>query len=111
MIVKFSREFLPMTYSRNELTELVTEYIKSNESFSFKQICSSIFNRAKQEGRLSYEKDTEYQGGIGISYFDETIISQILWELIYDKKIFINFSTNPYWTHQNEVEFHRTILE
>lgn len=107
MIIRISREFLPMTYSKDELAGLVSEYINGNETFSFRQICLAIFNRANQEDRLIKEKDTEYQGGIDISYHDETLISQILWELISDKKIFINFSSSPYMTHQNEVKFHR----
>ena len=111
MIIKYSREFLPMTYSRSELSVLINEFINENESFSFKQICSFIFNRANLEGRLRKEKDTQYQGGIEISYSDETLISQTLWKLIHEKKIFINFSTNPYCTHRNEVEFHRAIAD
>lgn len=40
-----------------------------------------------------------------MSFFDETLISQLLWEEIWDKKLFINFSKNPYFIPTNEIQF------
>ncbi len=105
MIVKLSSEELPMTFSKKELSEIIQEYMQEKESFSFKSVCSYIFNRAKCDGRIQKEKDTEYQGGIKMSFFDETLISQLLWEEIWDKKLFINFSKNPYFIPTNEIQF------
>lgn len=105
MIVKISREELPMDYSKEEISEIIREYMRENESFSFKGICSYIFNKANREDRIKKEKDTEYQGGIKISYFDEIIVSQLLWEEIWNKNLFINFSKNPYFVQTNEIQF------
>ena len=54
---------------------------------------------------LKKKKNTEYQGGIKISYFDEVIVSQLLWEQIWAKKLFINFSKNPYFVQTNKIVF------
>ncbi len=105
MIIKLSCEELPMKYSEQELSEIVREYMLANESFSFKNICNHIFNKAKMENRIQTEEDTSYRGGIRISYFDETTISQLLWEEILNKRLFINFSKNPYYVSSNEIKF------
>ena len=105
MKVVLSRVELPMTYSENELLEIIQEYMQENEYFSFDGICSYIFNKASREDRIRKEKNTEYQGGVKMSYFDETIVSQLLWEQIWAKKLFINFSKNPYFVQTNEIRF------
>ena len=105
MIVKYSSEELPMTYSEKELTEIIQEYMCENKSFSFKSICSYIFNKAKCEDKIQKEKNIEYRGDIKISYYDETLISQLLWEEIWDKRLFISFSQNPYFVQTNEILF------
>ena len=105
MIIKISREELPMTYSEKELSEIIRDYIRDKEQFYFNDICSYIFNKAKRNDRINKEKDTEYRGGIKISYFDELLISKLLWEEIWNKKIFINFSKNPYFVQTNEILF------
>ena len=105
MKVILSREELPMTYSEDELSEIIQEYMQENEYFSFDSICSHIFNKATREDRIKKEKNTEYQGGIKISYFDEVLVSQLLWEQIWAKKLFINFSKNPYFVQTNKIVF------
>lgn len=75
MIIKYSIEECPMTYSEEELSEIVREYIRDNESFSFKSICSYIFNKARCTERIKKEKETEYRGGVKMSYYDELLIS------------------------------------
>lgn len=45
MIIKISSEELPMTYSEKEFSEIIREYMRDNESFSFNSICSYIFNK------------------------------------------------------------------
>ena len=105
MIVKYSSEELQMNYSEEEISEIIREYMRENEFFSFKGICSYIFDKANQEDRIKKEKDTEYRGGVKISYFDEIIVSQILWEEIWNKRLFINFSKNPYFVQTNEIQF------
>ena len=64
MIIKISSVELPMTYSEQELSEIIREFIRDNESFSFKSICSYIFNKASCNDRINKELDTEYRGGI-----------------------------------------------
>ena len=105
MIIKISSVELPMTYSEDELSEIIQAYMQENEYFSFDSICSHIFNKATREDRIEKKKNTEYQGGIKISYFDEVIVSQLLWEQIWAKKLFINFSKNPYFVQTNEILF------
>ena len=105
MKVIFSSVDIPMTYSQDELSNLIETYMRDNDSFSFCCICSYIFNRAKQENRIKQERDTEYQGGIRMSYSDETLISRLLWEQSWDKKLYINFSKNPYFVQNNEWQF------
>ena len=105
MKVIFSSVDIPMTYSQDELSNLIETYMRDNDSFSYSRICSYIFNRAKQENRIKQERDTEYQGGIRMSYSDETLISRLLWEQIWDKKLYINFSKNPYFVQNNEWQF------
>lgn len=105
MIIKITSEELSMNYSESELSDIIVKYMLENDSFSFRAICDYIFNQAMRENRIQKEVDTEYQGGIKISYFDETLISQLLWEQIWNKKLYINFSKNPYFAPTNEIVF------
>ena len=105
MLVKFSCEELPMGYSEEEISEIIREFMRENKYFSFQRICSYIFNKASREDRIKKEENTEYRGGIKISYSDEIIVSQLLWEEIRHKRLFINFSKNPYFVQTNEIQF------
>lgn len=105
MIVKYSSEELPMNYSTKEILVIIQEYMRENEIFSSQSICSYIFNKASSENRIKKEKNTEYRGDIKISYSDEITVSQLLWDEIWNKRLFINFSKNPYFVPTNEIQF------
>ncbi|MCM1107959.1 MAG: hypothetical protein NC388_02755 [Clostridium sp.] len=94
--VILSTASLSLTYSREELKSVINHYAKSsNGSFSYKDLCNHIKTKALQENRFEKEKNTEYHG-IALTGSDETLISKILWDMIWEKELFINFSRNPY---------------
>ena len=105
MIVKIFSEGVAMDYSEKELSEIIREYMLENKSFSFQCICNYILDKALSNDRVLKKKNTEYRGGIKIAPNDEILISKLLWEEIWDKKLFINFAKNPYITKSDEFIF------
>lgn len=94
--VMLSTTALPLTYTVKELKNMINKYVENSDgSFSYNGLCNHIKVTALQQDRFRKEKNTEYHG-ITLTGSDETIISKILWEMIWAKELFINFSRNPY---------------
>ena len=109
MTVRYGEYPLPMDYEDEALDNLIDKYISEKKSnaadFTYRGICLWLFRIASNEGRLKKENDTVYDNPI-MTYDDEIRISKLLWNRIWDKKIFINFSHNEYSSHYvNDTSF------
>ena len=105
--VMMSTTALPLTYTEDELKSLISNYAESSDgSFSYNGLCNHIKATALHEDRFRKEKNTEYNG-IALTGSDETLISKSLWDMIWAKELFINFSRNPYLVPTpNDTYFH-----
>lgn len=94
--VMMSTTALPLTYTEEELKNVISNYSRSSDgSFSYNGLCNYIKAIALDQERFKKEENTEYHG-IALTGYDETLISKILWDMIWAKELFINFSRNPY---------------
>jgi hypothetical protein len=94
-----------MTYTDKELSELV-ENILENESVAipFSQLCAKIIDAASKEGKLKVENHTQY-AKIDVTQEDGERISRILWDLIWARKLCIDFYLSQVSRDFNEFFF------
>ena len=109
MIVQYGEYPLPMSYDDSELDGLIEKYIavkKAKEgSFNYRDICIFLFRTALNEGRLNKEDDTIYNNPI-MTRLDAERVSRLLWQRIWDKKIFIHFNEEQFGAHYpNSIRF------
>lgn len=90
---------IPVEYTEGEMRERVLSYLDNGRlEFSFRQLSSYIINLAKEEQKVKNASQTQY-GSNQMDTASSILLSRILWELIWDKKIFIAFGDNPYASH------------
>lgn len=99
---------LKLNYSNEEIKNLVTMYVNYHnvgESFSYTSLCKRIRMKALQEDMFKRKANTEYDS-IDMSDEDYNLISRILWSLIWDRKIVIEFHHSEYMvSHNNDTIF------
>lgn len=86
-------------YNDEELEALILSYVRSkiNEgSFTYLKLCKSIIETAVKERRLKDARENTYYQSPQLKAKQYTRISQQLWHLILDGKIFIDFYNNEY---------------
>ena len=102
MFTTFKSGPVPLTYTDEELLQLIDNYIsESHGEFSYKNLCYYIVAKAKEEGKVEGAPHTEYsrsEMSINAGYK----VSRILWEKIWNKEIYIVFGENPYQAHYND---------
>lgn len=87
---------VPVDYTDEELRIIVEEYIIVQKSeFSFKGICRHVLQKAMDEGRTVDSRNTQYESN-ELKASDGIRVSNILWDLIFERKIIIAFGNNPY---------------
>lgn len=85
-----------LTYSEDELRKLIGDYIQErNGEFSYKSICSFILLHAIDEGKVPNADHTQYSSS-ELNPISGMMVSKIIWELIWNKQIFILFGKNLY---------------
>lgn len=90
---------VPVTYSQEEMKQVINDYLKDVTSeFSFRSLCSYIIDKAINEGKVRDAIHTQYSSR-QMNPLSAIEVSKYLWELIWDKKIFIAFGENPYAAH------------
>lgn len=96
---------VPVTYTDDELRKIIQEYVTSNPEFSFRSICNHIVYKAKAEQKCKDAETTQYSSS-EISPAVGTEISKILWNLIWERKIIIDFMYNQYASnYSNDTRF------
>lgn len=102
MTVQYGEFPLPMDYKDDELEVLIDKFItekaKGSKSFTYREICASLFRSAYSDGRLKKDADTVYNSPV-MTDEDAERVSRLLWLRIWGKKLFVNFNVNKYATH------------
>ena len=92
---------VPVIYTHDEMKQVIDEYLKDvTTEFSFRSLCSYIIDRAIMERKVHNASGTQYSSR-QMNPMSAVEVSKYLWELIWDKKIFIAFGENPYTDHYN----------
>lgn len=90
-IIKVGTTHLPLKLEDEELKNLIDSFIGEFESvFSYDQLCNAIKYFALQNNYFKIEPHTEYHN-IEITDGDNCRISKYLWQLIWSRKLIINF--------------------
>lgn len=96
---------VPVTYTDDELREKIREYTTSVSEFTFKSLCNYIVHEAKAEKKCENAETTQYKSS-EINPAAGTKISKLLWELIWKKRLIIDFMYNQYVsTYPNDTRF------
>lgn len=91
-----------ISYSNEELKSMILLYITSKiseGSFTYLRLCKSIIETAVKENRLVDAKRKTYYQSPQLKAKEYTRISRLLWDLILEGKIFIDFYNNEYVAH------------
>lgn len=105
-ITYYNSNPVPVEYTEEEMRERILVYIneKSGE-FSFKTLSYYIIQTAIDEKKVKNAEHTQYSSN-EMDPKSSILLSRILWELIWDKRIFIAFGENPYAPHyKGDVRF------
>lgn len=90
---------VPVEYKEQEMREKVLSFISEDRSeFSFKMLSCYIVQTAIKEQKVKNAAHTQYSS-MEMDPMSSILLSRILWELIWDKRIFIAFGENPYAAH------------
>ena len=96
MYVTYNSNPVPVTYTQEELRQVIESYLKEVDTeFSFRGLCSYIVDKAIKEGKVRDASHTQYSS-CEMSPLSAIEVSKCLWELIWVKRIFIAFGENPY---------------
>lgn len=97
IITYYSQEPLSLHYSDEELFGKIGEYISTLAGihFTYLQLCDYILSKADEEEKLGKKQNTIYLNP-KLSSSDFTRISIVLWRMIMNGEICIDFYVNPY---------------
>lgn len=97
---------VPVTYTNEELKIVVNDFLNSIETeFSFSRLSAYVLERAIIEKKVRNAETTQYSNR-NLNPRVSIEVSRLLWELIWEKKIFIVFGNNPYIPQNtNDVRF------
>ncbi len=110
-VTKYGDTQFSLQYDDKELMDIITAYIQtkknSNEDFfTYFVLCKYIINFADGADKLEGKEKNTYYTSIVLSQKEYTRVSRLLWDLILDKKIFVDFSNNSYTTrYENDTVF------
>lgn len=107
MIIKYGRTPLPLLYGAAEFNQIVLDIINETETnaITYKTICSQVIHRALVDDKFNKEKNTQYSEII-LCDSDCHSITKILWDLIWDKKIMIEFHAPLNFCESNDTMFY-----
>jgi hypothetical protein len=105
LIYTFGTSRLPMKYSDSELSEVIQRIFKTvSTSIPFSQLCSQIIDVALKENKLAVDGNVQY-AKIEVTQEDGCRISRVLWDLIWNRKIYIDFHSSQGSNGFNEFYF------
>ncbi len=94
IITKYGRTPLGLSYSDEQLRSVVAGFICiAPSTFRYMELYNYVMDRALHEDMFQKEPYTRYTN-IVLTDYDEHRLSMILWEMIWDEKIVIEFRNN-----------------
>ena len=98
-ITYYNSNPVPVEYTEEEMKEKVLTFINDRKGeFSFRTLSNFIVQTAMNEQKVKDAAHTQYSSN-EMDPLSSIQLSKILWELIWDKKVFIAFGENPYMAH------------
>jgi len=93
-----------LKYKDEKLLEIIENYICDKKThgemyFTYYTLCRFILYKAKEDDALEGIAPNTYYESPNVSQKELTRISRLLWDLILDRKIFVDFSNNAYMAH------------
>ena len=97
MIEYYSHEPLFLQYTDAEILSVIHDYMNSVEDnrFSYLQLCGYIMKTASNDNKLDQKPDTIYLNP-SLSPYEYSRISRLIWQLVWNREICIDFYDNPY---------------
>lgn len=95
-ITYYSSNPVPVEYTEEEMKRVIKKYLSIvEEEFSFNSLTDYIVGRAIKEGKVANAASTQYSSN-KMNTTSSILVSKILWNYIWNQKIFIAFGENPY---------------
>lgn len=91
VITKYGRCPLPLSYTEEQLRRVVEEFVfKAPGIFKYSELYGYVMNRALHDGAFKTEPYTRYTN-IVLTEQDEHCLAMILWEMIWERRLVIEF--------------------
>ncbi len=96
-MIVYSKKPLSIKYTDREINDILNQYVDNHKTgiFSYHQFCNYLFDYANEHNKLGKEDNTTYLSAEMMPE-DYSRVSRILWEMVWAKKICIDFYNNPY---------------
>lgn len=103
-VTKYGDSQFSLKYDDNDLMDIIKEYIKQKkesgeEYFTYYVLCKHLINYADNSDKLEGKDKNTYYTSIKLTQKEYTRVSRLLWNLILDHKLFVDFSNNSYTAH------------
>ena len=84
--------------------DIIKDYINKKKQsgqdyFTYYVLCKYIINYADNSDKLAGKDKNTYYTSVVLSQKEYTRVSRLLWDLILDHKLFVDFSNNSYTAH------------
>lgn len=103
-ITQYGETKFGLQYSDEELLGVINLFVQKKKEekadyFTYYTLCKYILILAERENRLIGKESNTYYQQTNLSQKEYTRISRLLWQLILNQKIFVDFSNNAYIAH------------
>lgn len=96
----FGNSMLDLKYTDSELHDIIISFFKQKPKASYLMLCNFIVALSDKNNMFVKGEDTIYSN-CELSEKEHDRINVLLWEMIWDKKLLINFRTPKYGIHHN----------
>lgn len=97
MLYFYDKTPISILYTDQEMLDVLTSFIDSydDDTVTFEQISTYLISKADKDSKLDKLPEAKYNSII-LTDKDGQRLSRMLWELIFQRKIYLNFYKNPY---------------
>ena len=103
-VTKYGDTQFSLKYEDEKLMGIIKDYIKQKKDsdenyFTYYSLCKFLIQYADSEEMLLNKERNTYYTSVKLSQPEYTRVSRLLWNLILDHKLFVDFSNNSYTAH------------
>lgn len=103
-VIQYGESKFGLRYNDEDLKGIVDAYIKKQKSqdiyyFTYFTLCKYILLEADRADKLIGKEPNTYYQQPNLNQKAYTHISRIIWDFIFERKIFVDFSNNAYIAH------------